>query len=220
MEPVNDQAQESQQASESSPGRKDGSFFGSLLRYALFMLLVLGLVRTFLLPYQVDGRSMDPNLENKERIFVNRFAYQSIDWGNIRTVIPGGEPAAVFEDVLPDRGDIVVLNPPVDDATDPYIKRVIALPGETVSFADGYVYIDGIKLDEPYIDGAITECGGFCHEGTVPEGSVFVLGDNRGHSSDSRSFGPVPMDHIIGKAWFANWPLDRLGFLGQDVANP
>lgn len=216
MEPANQQDQENTAAA----GGSSGSFFGSLFRYGLFMLIVLGLVRTFLLPYQVDGRSMDPNLENAERIFVNRFAYQSIDWGNLRTIVPGGEPAAVFEAEVPDRGDIVVLQPPVADATDPYIKRVIALPGETVSFQDGDVYIDGVKLDEPYIEDGITECSGFCHQGTVPEGYVFVLGDNRGHSSDSRSFGPVPLENIIGKAWFANWPLGRLGFLGEDVANP
>jgi signal peptidase I len=96
----------------------------------------------------------------------------------------------------------------------PYIKRVIGLPGETITIADGFVYIDGVKLDEPYIDGAITECSrSRCDPVVVPEGQVYVLGDNRRNSSDSRIFGPIPVNNIIGKAWVTYWPFSDLGFV-------
>ncbi len=92
---------------------------------------------------------------------------------------------------------------------------MIALPGERVSFRDGYVLINGERLDEPYIKGAITECTSAprCDAVTVQEGEVYVLGDNRDNSSDSRSFGPVDVDNIIGKAWFTYWPFDELGLV-------
>ena len=97
----------------------------------------------------------------------------------------------------------------------------MGLPGERVEFIDGYVTIDGERLDEPYLEGARTTCRlEWCHEGVVPEGHVFVLGDNRDNSSDSRVFGPIAIDDIIGEAWFANWPIDRIGVLVVDSGRP
>jgi signal peptidase I len=184
-------------------------------RTVLLAALVFVGARLFVLPYEVEGRSMSPNLHDQERVLVNRSVYYHFDLNRVLNWIPGvdvnGE-RVIYPFHSPERGDIVVLDPPVENHTQPYIKRVIGLPGETVSFRDGYVYIDGKKLDEPYIGGAITDCDG-CHDGKVPDGYVFVLGDNRNNSADSRSFGFVKIDDIIGKAWFANWPLDRIGFL-------
>jgi signal peptidase I len=184
----------------------------------LLALVIFVGVRMVVLNFRVDGFSMVPNLHNDEMLLVNRNAYFHFDLNNVLDVLPfvdhdGSRVFYLFDP--PERGDIVVLDPPVQGASKPYIKRVIGLPGEKIEFRDGFVYIDGEKLNEPYIDGGITECGGreYCRGFTVPEDSVFVLGDNRTNSSDSRSFGPVSLDHIVGKAWFTYWPSDDIGFV-------
>lgn len=107
-------------------------------------------------------------------------------------------------------GDVVVFTPPVQ-SDKPYIKRVIGLPGDTIDIRDGAVYRDGVRLDEPYIDGAETACfhAPNCSL-TIPEGMIYVLGDNRPNSSDSRVFGPVPRDNILGEVLFSFWPLDDI----------
>jgi signal peptidase I len=188
------------------------------VRTVLLAALVFVGARVFVLPYEVEGASMTPNLRDRERVLVNRSVYYHVDLNQFLNWIPGVDVQGqhvIYPFHPPQRGDIVVLNPPVNHPTQPYIKRVIGLPGETVSFQGGYVYIDGVRLDEPYIRGAITNCdlADGCHAGTVPAGYVYVLGDNRDNSADSRTFGFVKIDDIIGKAWFANWPIDRIGFL-------
>jgi signal peptidase I len=187
-------------------------------------MLVAGLiavgVRVVASPYEVDGKSMMPNLQEQERLLVNRSAYVNVDLNRVLNLIPGVDragTAVIYPFDAPQRGDVVVLNPPVAHPTIPYVKRIIGLPGEVVGFRDGYVTIDGVRLDEPYIDGPITACqdNNGCHAGKVPDGYVYVLGDNRMYSADSRSFGLVKIDEIVGKAWFTEWPLDRIGLLSD-----
>ncbi len=173
-------------------------------------------VRLVVLNFQVDGSSMMPNLQNREMLLVNRNVYMHFDVNSLVDWLPGvdhdGEHI-VYPFHPPERGDIIVFNPP-NNSDKPYIKRVIGLPGETVSFHDGFVYIDGQKLDEPYIKGAITQCNrSVCQDVKIPEGDIFVMGDNRQNSADSRSFGPVSIDSIIGKAWVTYWPLDDFGLV-------
>ncbi len=186
-----------------------------IFKTALLAILIFTLARTVVLPYEVEGSSMSPNLQNGERVLVNRSVYYHFDLNSIVNLVPGENRQSSHEIYLfhkPQRGDVVVLNPPV--ASDkPYIKRNIAEAGEHISFQDGYVYIDGEKLDEPYINGAITDCRGRYCDMTVPDGYVYVLGDNRENSQDSRYFGPVAIENIIGKAWFSNWPVDDFGRL-------
>ena len=110
----------------------------------------------------------------------------------------------VYRFGTPERGDIVVFKPPAQSGT-PYIKRVIGLPGETVEIHDGTVYIDGAPLDEEYLLGVSTSCHTYCALTLAPD-SVFVMGDNRPNSSDSRDFGPIRVDSIIGEALFSIWP--------------
>jgi signal peptidase I len=201
-----------------SPPRTLRRGMSEFARTILLAALVFVGARMLVLPYEVEGASMTPNLRNRERVLVNRSVYFHFDLNSILNLIPGVDRSGtdiIYPFHSPQRGDIVVLNPPVSHPTQPYIKRVIGLPGETVSFRDGYVYINGQRLDEPYIGGPITTCNTAdgCHAGQVPDGYVYVLGDNRDNSSDSRVFGFVKIDDIIGKAWFANWPLDRIGFL-------
>lgn len=185
------------------------------IRFISTIVAIVLLIRAFVSPFEVDGRSMSPNLHNHDRVFVNRARYLHIDINRILNVIPGVDREGAdiwFPFDTPNRGDIVVLNPP-GDSDKPYIKRVIGLPGESISFRDGYVYINGQKLNEPYIDGAKTFCEGrsWCSMESIPDGMVFVLGDNRPDSEDSRFFGPVSVDDLLGKAWLTNWPLSDAG---------
>ena len=189
-----------------------------LLRFALVSLVVLLGVRTFLQPYAVEGSSMDPGLQDGERLFVSRAVYLHVDTTRLLNLLPGverGGSNVVFPFDAPDRGDVLVFDAPTP-SDEPYIKRVIALPGETVRIHDGAVYVDGGLLPERYLNplGANpTDCTGRWCEVTVPPNSVYVLGDNRlpFQSIDSRAFGPIAYDRIIGQALFSTWPLDTWG---------
>lgn len=137
---------------------------------------------------RVYGGSMQPNLRTNERLVVEKLSYH-------------------FHG--PRRGDIVVLRDP-DGGPDLLIKRVIGLPGERVMVADGRVYVDGVALDEPYLT-EVTTGGG--RSWMVPPMHVFVMGDNRNASRDSRVFGPVPLENIVGRAVFRYWPLDEVSLI-------
>ncbi|CAA9544224.1 MAG: Signal peptidase I [uncultured Thermomicrobiales bacterium] len=213
------QVPEPETAPPSHPLRRRGPV-REVIDTLLLAAVLYAAVRALVVPYGVEGASMDPNLHNGERLFVNRNAYVSYDANWFRNLLPGDDREGadiVYPFDGPERGDIVVFDPPVPDPDKPYIKRVIGLPGETVTFRDGRVYIDGRVLDEDYIEGAITDCprSEECVLGPIPEDHVVVLGDNRAHSRDSRDFGYVAVDQIIGKAVFANWPVEDFGRLPQ-----
>jgi signal peptidase I len=205
------------QETPSTPAKRQG--FGAareIVETLLLAFVIFVAVRAVVLNFKVDGTSMDPNLQNQEMLLVNRNLYFHFDLNEVLDALPFVErdgERIVYPFHPPERGDIVVFDPPtVSDK--PYIKRVIGLPGETISISDGFVYIDGVKLDEPYIAGAITQCNrSNCDPVVVPEGTVYVLGDNRRNSSDSRIFGPIPVDNIIGKAWVTYWPISEFGLV-------
>ena len=138
---------------------------------------------------RVDGQSMLPTLNTGEFVIVNKLAYKI------------GSP---------EYGDIIVFHFPRDPEQE-YIKRVIGLPGDRIVIANKHVQVNGIVLDEPYIAAPPL----YESDWTVPENSLFVLGDNRNNSSDSHTWGPVPMDYVVGKALFVYWPIDKWGFLGS-----
>ena len=129
---------------------------------------------------RVDGFSMNPTLQDGEYILVNKLAYKT------------GAPV---------RGDIVVFMFPMNLQED-LIKRVIGLPGESISVRNGVVTVNGTALNEPYIAAAPTYDG----EWTVPEGQLFVLGDNRNDSRDSHQWGLLPIENVIGRAVLIYWP--------------
>ncbi len=137
---------------------------------------------------RVYGQSMEPNLHTDERLIVEKVSYKL-------------HP--------PQRDDIVVLKVR-DEAKELLIKRVIGLPGETVEVRDGKVLINGEPLDEPYL--ARPTLGRYGPT-VVPPEHVFVMGDNRNASNDSRAFGPVSYNHIIGKAWVSYWPPSEAGLI-------
>jgi signal peptidase I len=137
---------------------------------------------------RVYGQSMEPNLHTDQRLVVEKLSYN-------------------FHE--PQRGDIVVLSVP-QAGPGLLIKRVIGLPGEKVEIKGGKVYINEQAIEEPYLS---IQSQRDMKATVVPPKHVFVLGDNRGFSNDSRSFGSVPLENIVGRAWFSYWPLDQIGFL-------
>ena len=171
----------------------------------LLAALIFFLVRLVVLNFKVDGDSMLPNLVNEQMLLVNTNAYRSVS-------VNGGD---YYPFDPPERGDVIVFDPPTN-ADKPYIKRIIGLPGEEVTFSDGHVFIDGQVLEEDYIKDR-TRCGATdkC-DVVVPDGSIFVLGDNRKNSLDSRRFGPVPIQNVVGKAWLSYWPPADFGFVPHE----
>lgn len=150
------------------------------------LLIAVGINLFLAQATQVQGQSMEPNLHTAQRLVVEKVTYR-------------------FHG--PRRGDIVVIDLP-EAGPELLIKRVIALPGETISSQGGQVYVNGEPIEEPYVTGP---GGRDVPEQVVPPLHVFVMGDNRQFSNDSRNFGPVPIDNIIGRAWFSYWPLELLG---------
>jgi signal peptidase I len=195
--------------------KKRPSAFREIVETLLLAVVIFFAVRAVVLNFRVEGLSMSPNLHNGEMLLVNRNAYSSFDLYALVDWLPGvahAEARTVHPFDPPERGDIVVFDPPTN-SDKPYIKRVIGLPGEEVMIRDGSVYIDGVEVNEPYLDGEATECPGRneCEPVTVQPGHVYVLGDNRDNSQDSRSFGPISLDDVIGKAWVTYWPTDDIG---------
>jgi signal peptidase I len=176
-----------------------------IIETLLLAALIFFLVRLVVLNFRVDGESMLPNLDDGQMLLVNRNAYQYVD--------VNGNRYYPFDP--PERGDVIVFDPP-NNSEKPYIKRIIGLPGEEVTFGDGHVFIDGEPLAEDYIQDR-TRCGrsDTC-DVVVPDGYVYVLGDHRTNSSDSRVFGPVPVENVVGKAWLSYWPLDDIGFVPHE----
>jgi signal peptidase I len=197
--------------------KKQSGSRGSLVELVTIVAVALGLalaIQAFVVkPFRIPSESMVPTLSINQRVLVDRVT------GHLGT---------------PDRGDVVVFKPPAGAdgnicgvEQDPgsacsrptpkrsdtnFIKRVVAVGGDRLSVRDGHVYIDGIRQRESYIrpDPNCQICD-LPNEITVPPGHFFMMGDNRGESADSREWGPVPKDWIIGKAFFTYWPPRRIG---------
>ena len=154
--------------------------------------------------YVIDGTSMSPTLIDGDRLRITYTATAPLDptgWWRLLAGEQAAAAAATFPLDRPRRGDILVFTPPIP-AERPFVKRVIGLSGDTIAFAEGRVLLNGEQLVEPYLAGAQTYCRGLAYcEAVVPADSVYVLGDNRTGSVDSRSFGPVALAAVIGEAW-------------------
>ena len=157
----------------------------------LSVLLFLG-INAISARIRVDGSSMEPSLHSGEFVIVNRLAYR-------------------FSDL--EHGDVVVFHFPGDPDQE-YIKRIIGLPGDKVRVLDGAVYINNQVVDEPYIAARPRYQGDW----KVPEDQIFVLGDNRNNSSDSHNFGPVPIENVVGEAFFIYWPPPYWGMITSPEA--
>lgn len=178
---------------EEQPKARTKSALREIVETVLVTLLIYVLIRTFLFEnYRVLGHSMDPTLGDGQYLVVNKLLYRLQD---------------------PQRGDIVVLHDTKDDSRK-LIKRVIGLPGETVEIRAGQVLVNGQPLSEPYI----TRPAAYSQPATqIPAGQYYVLGDNRNNSSDSHSWGTLPVDKIVGKAWLSYWPASRWGIIPHET---
>lgn len=177
------------------PGRPAVESRSRLLREVietiLLTLLVFTVVKVTVQPYRIDGPSMEPGLHTNEYVLVNLLAYR---FGS------------------PQRGDVIVFHPPIDPS-EQYIKRVIGIPGDTVTITATEVFVDNVELKEPYVYPlAPGEFGSttILSQVKIPAGEYFVLGDHRDNSTDSRVFGPVKAQNIIGKAEFVLWPINTI----------
>jgi signal peptidase I len=168
-------------------------FVFDLLETVLLSLVLFLAINAISARIRVESISMQPTLYAGDFIIVNKLAYKL------------GSPK---------RGDIVIFHYPPNPDIEPYIKRVVGLPGETVRVHDGRVYVNEVPLNEPYVAANPN------YEGTwvVPQDALFVLGDNRNKSSDSHSWGMVPLENVIGKAEVVYWPPSEWKLLNQMTA--
>lgn len=207
-EPVDEELQEAAEQESS------GSFLYELPGLLLAALVVAVLIKTFVVqPFYIPSGSMIPTLEIDDRVMVSKVNYLvgEIERSDIvvfenpyRVEEDESVPEAVVRSVLEALG---IRTSPYDDL----VKRVIATGGETVEIHDNQVFVDGFALSEPYLQpgSSMPDFG----PQTIPEGHLFVMGDNRNASSDGRVFGPIPEDDVIGEAVLRIWPLDRFGGL-------
>jgi signal peptidase I len=194
-------------------------FIGSTPFLILVALAVAILVKTFVIQaFYIPSESMVPTLEVGDRVFVSKFMFDGGDIARGDVIVFENPNAAE----LPDRsgissalhwlGEGIGLAQPENED---FIKRVIALPGETIEIRHNVVYINGKPLDEPYLTQAARDSTGDYPLHTVPDDALFVMGDNRGNSADSRyGLGFVPLEKVIGKAFVIIWPPSQMGGLG------
>lgn len=179
LTPFDDETLEQSEPAQDSQSLK--RFFIDLLETIVLAVVLFFAINAVSARVRVDGFSMVPTLQDGEYVLVNRLAYRA---------------------KTPERGDIIVFESPQTSDLD-LIKRVIGLPGDTVNISGGVVQVNGQALDEPYIAAAPVYNG----EWNVPEGKLFVLGDNRNDSSDSHAWGLLPLENVIGKAILIYWPI-------------
>lgn len=201
------------QAEAEEPQQKRKGWKREVLEWVLSILIAVVLaytIREFVFTLvTVNGESMEPSLHNSDRLYVNRFFY------------------------TPEKGDVIIFKP-ASDPEHPYVKRVIATEGDTVyiDFHTGDVYVNDARLDEPYIKEkvgrrgnygtyieSLIKSGKYSKENpiVIQEGHIFVMGDNRNNSKDSRHLGQIPLGEVMGGAVFRFWPLDNLGSVHEDA---
>ncbi len=160
------------------------SLLREIVETVLLAMILFAVVNLTTARFRVHGSSMEPTLQEGEYLIVSKVVYQ---------VHP------------PERGDIIVFRPP--SGSEDYIKRIIGLPGDRVEIRDGTVLVNGVALEESYTLSPAPYSGTW----TLGTGQYFVLGDNRANSSDSHSWGVLPYENIIGKAWLCYWPPEKWG---------
>lgn len=178
-----------------SIGRAIAAIFDFLQGIVVILAIMVMIYLFVMSPQEINGASMEPTFYNGEYILTNKVMYKMRQ---------------------PKRGDVVIFKSPRNKEVD-YIKRIIGLPGETVELKDNAFYVNGQKVEEPYLEPGVEIFGGsYLEEGqevTVPPDMYFVSGDNRPHSADSREFGPIPIEDVIGVAILRYWPFPKAGLV-------
>jgi signal peptidase I len=189
-----DEQRKSEESASDNFKRILSKIFDKLLIVIVLLGIPVALYLVMITPHQVDGKSMYPTYKNEEYLIANKLIYKLSE---------------------PQRGDVVIFR---KSATQDYIKRIIGLPGDTITLKDGYLLVNGGKLDESSYLSVETDEGAYLKNGstrTVPEGEYFVSGDNRPKSSDSRSFGPIKEEDIKGKVWFVFLPIENFRLISS-----
>jgi signal peptidase I len=177
-----------------------------VLKTAVQMLLLFLVISALIGRFEIHQISMEPNFYEGQRVIVSKLGSLWSNWFADTAHAADAHKSSPF---ALQRRQVVVFKLPGPDS-DALIKRVIGLPGDTISFRDGAVLVNGVALDEPYVNGVYTSCNSFCEPSTLAPDSYFVMGDNRINSLDSRSFGPVSSDEIIGRVVMRYWPFDQI----------
>lgn len=182
------------------------SILREVVETVVLVVLVMIVVNMAVDRTHVEGPSMQPTLQSGQYLLTNKLAYSSF----VSRVFAVEDPNNGFDHpATPQRGDIVILRYPNDRSVN-FVKRVVGLAGETIELRDGVVYVNGRGLSEPYV---VNRDHYSMSPVVIGSGRVFVMGDNRPKSNDSRAFGPVGLDDIVGRAWFRYWPLAEAGLL-------
>ncbi len=180
-------------------------------------LIVFLVIQTSIRNFKVDGSSMRPILEGGQYLLVNKLVYSKIETERLSRILPfwnADKPSGHFAIHPPQRGEVIVFRFPKDPRKD-FVKRVIGLPGEKVELRRGTVYIDGTPLEEPYLTAQDNSTRPAVLLG---EKQYFVLGDNRRSSNDSRTWGPVPEENVVGKVWVVYWPFSNLQLINTGTS--
>ncbi len=188
-------------------------FIRELVETVLLSLAVFLALHFSVQNFRVEGSSMVPTLTEGQYIVANKIIYSRVSTDTFARFLPfvqpSGEDDSLYTFHPPRYGEIIIFNFPSDNSRD-LVKRVIGLPGDTIEIESGQVIRNGEVLDEPYVVNRDRRSVGPI---VVPENSYYVLGDNRRSSSDSRDWGFLSNEHVIGRAWISYWPSNAVGFL-------
>jgi len=185
---------------------------------AMAIALALGIQAFVIKPYAIPSESMVPTLEVGQRVLVNRFTYKLGADPEIGDVVvfhpPAGAEAAGRQCGVRRQPNQACPEPTPERADTNFIKRVVAGPGDRLRIEDGHPVVNGVPAEEDFIRPCRrSDVCNLPEEITIPPDHYFMMGDNRGASDDSRYWGPVPRDWIIGEAFFTYWPINRIGFM-------
>lgn len=186
-----------------------------IVEAALLALLVLMVLQLAVRNFKVEGSSMVPALEGGQYLVVDQVSFFKFDWERFSRAIPFWRAEAVepeFAFRVPERGEIIVFHYPVNPDKD-FVKRVVGLPGETVAVRNGTVYVDGVGLAEPYLE---RRDRSNARPLVLGDGEYYVIGDNRPNSNDSRSWGAVPEENIVGRVMLVYWPWDDIRIVDRE----
>lgn len=190
---------------------RDSNWLKEIVEAAYIGAVVFIAIQLAVVNFRVEGSSMRPTLLPGHYLMVNKLVYFPVDTDRLGMIVPfwqPKEPSRVYLGRTPKRGDVVVFDYP-EDPERQFVKRIIGEPGDRVQIEGGQVTVNGKRLDESYLRGISTSN---MHPIRLDGEEYFVMGDNRSGSQDSRHWGPLPADHIIGKVWAIYWPRSAWGF--------